>query len=60
MKKSAKDPVSVAILLFSLLLMTVLLFLLTAVVRKRTPERAPKPFLPPGWVAPTSPPPSAN
>jgi len=58
MKKNAKDPAAVAVLLFSLLLVTLMLFLLTLVVRKRTPPDAPKPFIPPGWVNPTYPPPS--
>lgn len=60
MAKNARDPASVAILLFSLLFVTLMLFLLAAVVRKKTLGRPTTPFIPPGWVNPTSPPPSAN
>ncbi|MEK7545984.1 MAG: hypothetical protein AAB554_02800 [Patescibacteria group bacterium] len=64
MRKRARDPLTVAILIFSLLLVTLMLFLLTAVVRKKTPAAAPTPattpFIPPGWVNPTSPPPTAE
>jgi len=60
MAKRARDPASVAILLFSLMLAALMLFLLTAVVRKKAAERAPPRFVPAGWVGPTSPPPSAN
>jgi len=59
MPKHARDPVAVAALLITLLLVALMLFLLTAVVRKRTAAR-PAPFIPPGWVEPTSPPPSRN
>ena len=58
MAKNARDPAFVAILLFSLLLVTLMLFLLTAVVRKKNGGRAQ--FIPSGWIGPTSPPPSAN
>ena len=58
MPRRAKDPLAVAVLLFSLLLVTLLLYLLGAVVREKTPKREPEPFIPPGWVNPTSPPPS--
>lgn len=60
MGKNARDPAFVAILLFSLLLVTLMLFLMTAVVRKKTAERAPLSFIPPGWVGPSSPPPSVK
>lgn len=58
MKKRARNPLAVAALLFGLLLVALLLFLLTAVVRKKTPSRATTPFIPPGWVNPTYPPPA--
>ena len=57
MPKRAKNPLAVAALLFSLLLVALMLFLLTAVVRKKTPAKSTTPFIPPGWVNPTSPPP---
>ncbi len=60
MRMSPRDPLSVAILIFSLLLVTSMLFLLAAVVRKKTSEKAATPFIPPGWVNPSAPPPSAN
>ena len=60
MPKNARDPFAVAVLLFSLLLIALLLFLLTAFVREKTPVKSVVPFIPPGWTNPTSPPPSAN
>jgi hypothetical protein len=59
MSKKAHDPISVAILLFTLLFVTLMLFLLTAVVQKKAAEKS-RPFVPPGWTNPTYPPPSAN
>lgn len=60
MRKHARDPLAVAILIFSLLCVALMLYLLTAVVRKKTPTPAPTPFIPPGWVNPTSPPPGPS
>ena len=59
MSRKPRDPLSVAILLFSLLLVTLIVFLAAAAVRKKTRDR-PIPFVPPGWVGPTSPPPSST
>ena len=60
MSKKARDPLSVAILLFSLMFLALMLFLLTAVVRRKTPARSTTPFVPPGWVEPTYPPPAST
>lgn len=60
MPKKARDPLAVAILLFTLLLVTLMVFLLAAVVRKKTPNRPATPFVPPGWVEPTFPPPAST
>ncbi len=60
MSKRARDPFAVAVLAFSLLLVALLLFLLAADVRKKTAGRPTAPFVPPGWVEPTFPPPSRN
>jgi|GEM_PF-2568066 len=60
MPKKARDPLAIAALLFALLLVTLMLFLLAAVVRKKTPQRSAAPFVPPGWVEPTFPPPSVQ
>jgi len=57
MKKRAQNPLRVAVLLFILLLVTLMLFLTTAIVRKKAAEKA-KPFVPPGWTNPTYPPPT--
>ena len=60
MRRRPRNPAAVAVLIFSLLLVTLLLFLLTAAIRKRTPTRSTTPFVPPGWVEPTSPPPTST
>ncbi|HTK60579.1 MAG TPA: hypothetical protein VL283_05260 [Candidatus Baltobacteraceae bacterium] len=60
MKKDAKDPARVALILFGLLLMALLAFLLAALIRMKTPKRSTAPFIPPGWTNPTYPPPSAH
>ena len=56
MSRKPHDPLAVAILLFSLLFVTLLVFLASAAVRKKAGDRR-EPFVPPGWVGPTSPPP---
>lgn len=56
MSRKPRDPVAVAILLVSLLVVTLLVFLASAAVRKQAGDKR-EPFVPPGWVGPTSPPP---
>lgn len=56
MSRKPRDPVAVAVLLVSMLVATLIVFLASAAVRKKAGDRR-EPFVPPGWVGPTSPPP---
>lgn len=61
MKKSAHDPIVVALALFGLLFLAMMAFLAGAAIRKRAQDaRLAQPWMPPGWVSPTLPPPSTK
>lgn len=58
MPKHARDPLAIAILLFTLLFVALMLYLLGAAMRERARDGAKARFVPPGWTEPTYPPPS--
>jgi len=62
MKRKARDPIIVAIALFILLFVALFLYLASAAIDRRSAIKsaAPMPWAPPGWVGPTTPPPSNN
>jgi len=60
MNRKPRDPIIVAAALFALLLLALILYLASAAVDRRAARRLKAaPWIPPGWVSPTSPPPAA-
>jgi hypothetical protein len=61
MNRKPRDPLIVAVALFSLLLLALFLYLASAAVDRQAARRLDAaPWVPPGWVSPTSPPPASS
>jgi hypothetical protein len=59
-KRISRDPIMVALILLGLLMITLIAYLASAAIDLRVAALSPPPrrWVPTGWVAPTSPPPS--
>lgn len=62
MRRKARDPIVVAIALFVLLMIVLFLYLASFAIDQYAKKRQAPPALwaPPGWVGPTTPPPSPH
>lgn len=59
-RRKPGNPIVVAIILFALLLIALIMYLASAAIDRQSSRQAATPWVPPGWVSPTSPPPSTE